>query len=126
VGKHAEAAAKLRASLDAGGFAPPPIADLLGTVGLPQGEATELLGRLVADGDVVRLDTDLAWGRAAWDRTLAKVREHFAAKPELAVGDLKDALGISRKFAVPLLEALDREGITVRDGNVRRPGSRLH
>jgi selenocysteine-specific elongation factor len=126
VGKHAQAAAKLRAALDAGAYAPPPIAELSGQLGLPPNEATELLGRLVADGEIVRLDPDLAWGRTAWDTTLAKVREHFATKPELAVGDLKEALGISRKFAVPLLETLDREGLTVRDGNVRRPGPRLN
>ena len=54
------------------------------------------------------------------------VRGLFAGKEELAVSDLRDALGISRKHAVPLLEFLDARRVTVRKGNVRVPGSALH
>jgi selenocysteine-specific elongation factor len=38
------------------------------------------------------------------------------------VADVKEGLGLSRKWAVPLLEALDRERVTKREGNVRIPG----
>jgi selenocysteine-specific elongation factor len=124
-GKHAEAARKLLAALDAGGFAPPALSEVLPGLGLTAGEATELVGRLAADGDVVRIEADLALGRAAWDRAREAVRAHFAQRPELAVADLKDHLGISRKYAVPLLETLDRAQITVRNSNVRTAGPKL-
>jgi selenocysteine-specific elongation factor len=55
-----------------------------------------------------------------------RVRGLFAQQPELAVSDLRDALGISRKHAVPLLEYLDAGRFTVRKGNVRVPGSALN
>lgn len=124
-GKHAEAAGRLRQALDAGGFAPPEIATLLPPLGLTPAEAGELVGRLLADGQAVRIDATFVWGLEAWQRAVAFVRTHFDAHPALAVGDVKDGLGISRKWAVPLLEALDREGVTRREGNERTPGPAL-
>jgi selenocysteine-specific elongation factor len=121
VGKHAEAAARLRTALEGAGMTPPEIALVLPMLRLLPGEATELLGRLLADGDLVRIDADFVWTRAAWDKAVAFVRAHFARSPELSVADVKEGLGLSRKWAVPLLEALDREKITRREGNVRVP-----
>ena len=36
--------------------------------------------------------------------------------------DFRDALGVSRKFAVPLVDYLDKIRFTVRSGNNRTPG----
>ncbi len=124
-GKHAQAAAKLVAALEAAGYAVPELATLLPGLGLTPGETTELVGRLLADGDLVRLDPAFAWTRAAWERAVGFVRAHFARAAALTVVDVKDGLGISRKWAVPLLEALDREGVTRREGNERVAGARL-
>ncbi len=60
---------------------------------------------------------------SALERCLATLRGVFAAKPELSVADLREALGITRKHAVPLLEYLDARRITLRKGDVRVPGS---
>jgi len=125
VGKHLEASRKLMATLEAAGAAPPELASLLPTLGLPLGEALELAGRLLADGDLVRIDADFVWVRPAWSRAVEFVRGHFAHASELSVSEIKDGLGISRKWAVPLLEALDRERITRREGNVRVAGPAL-
>lgn len=51
------------------------------------------------------------------------IRGLFATRGELAVSDLRDALGVTRKHAVPLLELLDARRVTVRKGDVRVPGS---
>ncbi|MEO6462547.1 MAG: selenocysteine-specific translation elongation factor, partial [Candidatus Eisenbacteria bacterium] len=122
-GKHAEAATRLLAALESGGYAPAEVATLLPPLGLAPAEAIELVGRLLADGHAVRIDPAFVWSRPSWDRAVAFVRARFdAGAVELAVGDVKDGLGISRKWAVPLLEALDREGITRREGNARTRG----
>ncbi|MGH7725005.1 MAG: selenocysteine-specific translation elongation factor [Candidatus Eiseniibacteriota bacterium] len=120
-GKYAEAAAHLRTALDAGGFSPPELKEILPRLGLTPPEAVELVGRLLADDDLVRIDSDLVWSRASWEKAVTFVRAHFVKSPELAVADVKEGLGVSRKYAVPLLEALDREGITRREGNSRFP-----
>ena len=124
-GKYAAAADALISALDAAGASVPELAGLLPPPGLTPAEATELVGRLLADGRAVRLDPTFTWSRATWDHAVAWVRAHFDGAPELAVGDVKEGLGLSRKWAVPLLEALDREGITRREGNVRTRGPAL-
>ena len=54
-----------------------------------------------------------------------RVREHLVGGGTLSVSDFKDIFGFSRKYAVPLLEYLDSEGFTRRQGDVRVSGPRL-
>ncbi|HKW13499.1 MAG TPA: selenocysteine-specific translation elongation factor [Candidatus Krumholzibacteria bacterium] len=74
--------------------------------------------------DVVEL-ADGWMHREAMERSLAALGTLFASRGEVAVGDLKDALGITRKHAIPLLEYFDSHGITVRRGNARVAGPGL-
>ena len=52
------------------------------------------------------------------------VAERLAEKGEagLSMSELRDALGATRKYSVPIGEYLDRVGVTIRDGDVRRLG----
>jgi selenocysteine-specific elongation factor len=74
--------------------------------------------------DVVEL-SDGWMHRDAMDRCLAALGAWFAKSSELAVGDFKDVLGITRKHAIPLLEYFDYNAITVRKGNARMAGPAL-
>jgi len=47
------------------------------------------------------------------------IRNHIRSKGPATVSELKNLLGSSRRIMVPLLEKLDREGITKRAGDVR-------
>ncbi len=51
------------------------------------------------------------------DEVVAKIRA--SGKKELTVGEFKNLTGLSRKFAIPLLELLDQMGVTRRKGSVR-------
>jgi len=42
-----------------------------------------------------------------------------ATTPKIDVAQFKDLTGASRKYAIPLLEYLDRERVTRRVGNIR-------
>jgi selenocysteine-specific elongation factor len=46
----------------------------------------------------------------------------FARRPSFTTMEFRDALGVSRKFAVPLLDYLDRSRFSVRSGHDRTPG----
>ncbi len=52
------------------------------------------------------------------DELIVKIRE--MGKNELSVADFKELTGLSRKYAIPLLELLDQMGVTLRQGNVRK------
>ncbi|TLM69040.1 MAG: selenocysteine-specific translation elongation factor, partial [Actinobacteria bacterium] len=76
--------------------------------------------RLAAEGRVVRIGADLHFaGRAIEDARARLVAALEAAPDGLAAADLRDALGVSRKYAIPLLEWFDAQGVTRREGDLR-------
>ena len=52
----------------------------------------------------------------------ARVVEHLGKAGQLTIQDFKTLTGLGRKQAIPLLEHLDREGVTKRQGDLRLPG----
>lgn len=54
-----------------------------------------------------------------------ELKIQFEAKPELSVAEIKEAWGVTRKYAIPLLEFCDTQGITRRQQDVRRAGPKL-
>jgi selenocysteine-specific elongation factor len=109
--------------LDAAGFQVPDMAQLLREVPA-SARPPELARYLVESGKAVRVTSDLYYPAARWAEVEARVRGHFSQKPALTMGEFKDLIQVSRKYAVPLLEHLDRLGITKREGDLRVPGPR--
>lgn len=90
------------------------------------GKETEALLLLLADaGEITRVPPDLYFARETVAELVKRVQGFFAAERELAVGNLKELLGVSRKQAVPLLEYLDQQRLTLRRGDVRLAGPKL-
>ena len=72
-----------------------------------------------AEGFLVRVTDDL-FLHAEVDETMrAKVRERLTGGPGATVAEIRDLLGTTRKYAVPLCEYLDRVGVTRREGDLR-------
>jgi selenocysteine-specific elongation factor len=67
---------------------------------------------------LVRLDGKYLIHRAVLDNMARGVREWGV--DDFAVGDFKDRFGLTRKLAIPALEWLDSERVTVRQGNRRK------
>jgi len=109
--------------LETSGFQVPDMAQLLREVPA-SARPPELARYLVESGRAVRVTSDLYYPAARWGEIEARVRGHFAEKPALTMGEFKDLIQVSRKYAVPLLEHLDRLGITRREGDLRVPGAR--
>jgi selenocysteine-specific elongation factor len=74
---------------------------------------------LINSGELVRIG-DLLFHRDALEGLRATLQQHKAQHgPKLDVGTFKDLTGISRKYAIPLLEHLDRLRVTRRAGESR-------
>ncbi|MGI9067018.1 MAG: selenocysteine-specific translation elongation factor [Pyrinomonadaceae bacterium] len=90
----------------------------------PAGRAhgRKILQLLIDNGTLVRVQSDMFIHLRALDHLKGLLRK-FAAEHEPArlvdVGTFKDLAGVSRKYAIPLLEYLDREHITLRAGDKR-------
>ncbi len=84
--------------------------------------ARKILQLLIDEGVLVRVASDLFFHRDALAHLLKSLREYAAAhEPQrlIDVPAFKDLAGISRKYAIPLLEYLDRERHTRRAGDKR-------
>ena len=83
----------------------------------------EKMLRLLAErGALVRLDERVIMHRDAIEDAKQVALRLFARAPSFSTMEFRDALGVSRKYAVPLLDYLDKSRYTVRSGNSRTPG----
>jgi selenocysteine-specific elongation factor len=82
----------------------------------------KILQLLIDNGTLVRVQGDMFIHQSALDHLQSRLRK-FASEHEperlIDVGTFKDLAGVSRKYAIPLLEYLDRERITRRAGDKR-------
>ena len=80
-------------------------------------KATALLVRL---GVLVAVAPGGYLGRSTLEAAVATLRRSFPDSRPFAATEAKEALGTTRRTAIPLLEHLDRTGVTVRQGDLRR------
>jgi len=99
--------------------APPSPEEALARLGVRGTEKHELFHLLVSDRRLLRVKESLYFHaealRAIQDRIVAHLRE----KKDIGPGDVKELLGISRKYAIPLMEYFDAQRVTVRQGERR-------
>jgi selenocysteine-specific elongation factor len=104
----------------AGGLSPPDSAALVALAGPRAAVLPELLALLVAEGDLVDLGGGLFLDRDAEADLRRRVIGRLADGSSITMAELRDLLGTTRKYAVPIGEYLDRAGLTVREGDARR------
>ena len=76
-------------------------------------------------GSVVRISSDGYMDAERFRELVETTKRHLASAGSVSVGEFKDLFGFSRKYAVPILEHLDREGYTKREGDVRKAGPKM-
>jgi selenocysteine-specific elongation factor len=87
-----------------------------------QAHGRKLLQVLIDAGSLVRVDGEMFFHREALDELIEKLRavaERNPADRSIDVASFKTLAGISRKYAIPLLEYLDRVRVTRREGDKR-------
>jgi len=104
---------RLVGAISAGEPAPPTVTELRAA-----GFTSELIEAAGRSGALVRIGPDLVLTPALVDRAIDLVRD---AKDGVSVSFVRQALGTTRKYAVPLMEHLDRIGVTRRVGDLRYP-----
>jgi selenocysteine-specific elongation factor len=90
--------------------------------GSPPREVKAILAKLVRDRIALHAG-DLWFSCSAVDDLRGRVIAHFNGTEKLTIADFKTLSGLGRKQAIPLLEQLDREGVTRRQGDDRVPGA---
>jgi len=74
---------------------------------------------LIDAGEVVDVSPDLVLGAVQFHRYRLLVKQHLRVHGQATASELRMAMDSTRRIVIPLLEKMDRDGVTVRRGNVR-------
>lgn len=116
---------RLIEAFESAGFSPPtPDAAIMASK-LSTDKARPLLQFALDAGRLVRVNSDIFLTAKLIEDLRRILRETFGDGKGATISVLKDRLGVSRKYAVPICEFLDRKGWTRREGDQRFAGPKL-
>lgn len=110
---------KLLSAYQTARFQPPEPSSFAGQAGGNAANLKDLFEVCVAEGYLVCIADDIYLHIEAEAEMRRLVREKIAEGKGLTVAEIRDMLGTTRKYAVPLCEYLDRTGVTRREGDLR-------
>ena len=108
-----------------GKLAPPTVKGLMTDLGQKLEQIEPLLNLCVEDGLLVKVSSDLFFTPDALEEARSICENYLKEVGEAAMSQLREAWGVSRKFAVPLCEFFDDRQVTIRKQDVRIPGPNL-
>jgi selenocysteine-specific elongation factor len=111
---------KILKILEDSAFQPPMKEELARSLSINIKELDELLKLMTSEGSLVRINDSLYLSSGNYTRMIEYLKHFFKTKSEMTVGEFRDVLKTSRKYALPFLEYLDSNKITLRVGDVRR------
>ena len=113
-------------AIDDAGLSPPTTKELSQKIDQKPDQVANLLNVCVEDGLLVRVSKDLFFTPASLDTGRQTCAQMLKESDEGAtMAELRDAMHVTRKFAVPLCEFYDELGVTKRDGDTRGPGPNI-
>lgn len=113
----AAALAKMEDAFASAGLAVPAMGEVLAKSGIEAARGRSLLQILLRSRKLVKIGDELVFHHAALDNLKQVLVSRKGQR--FSVAEFKEWTGISRKYAIPLLEFLDRERVTRRDGESR-------
>ena len=105
---------KIADSYLANKFQPPMWNELYPTLGVNELQAEELLRYLQGRGDLVKVAEDIYFHKKAIEEAKDLIASHIKAKGPVQLAEVRDLLGSSRKYVLPLLEYFDQLKFTRR------------
>lgn len=109
-----ELVAKLMSKFDAFPFSPPSVKECQAQVG------EKIFAALIDLGFLICVSSEVVFRVKDYNLMVTELKKLFEEKSTLSAGEVRDHFQTSRKYALAFLEHLDSEGITVRQGDIRK------
>lgn len=109
----------IKKSYDENRFNPPKLAELAEANRLDRNQCQEVYNALIDMGELVKLNEDIAFSKEAYKEAVELLRKHIKENGSIQLGQFRDVLGTSRKYAMELLDHFDQNRITKRIGDNR-------
>ncbi|MHB1457112.1 MAG: SelB domain-containing protein, partial [Armatimonadota bacterium] len=114
-----ETAQQIEETYRAAGFTAPTVEEARAELRLPVKLFDDLADGLIDQGRIMRIDDRILYHIESVLKARDALKAHFAAHPSVTAAEFRDMLGISRKYAIPLLEFFDKIAFTRREGDIR-------
>ena len=114
-----KAKTEIERAFSSAGLKVPFMDDVLGKLPVDKTRAQKLVTLLLRDRVLIKLADNLVFHQSALQSLRQILLEYKSKSPKIDVAKFKDLTGVSRKYAIPLLEYLDREHVTRREGDER-------
>ncbi|HKM47833.1 MAG TPA: selenocysteine-specific translation elongation factor [Terriglobales bacterium] len=118
-GEEAEAKKIIEQEFASAGLKVPSLKEVLAGLRVDKLRAQKIVTLLLRDKVLVKISEELVFHQSALLDLRQKIAALKASTPKIDVARFKDMTGVSRKYAIPLLEYLDRERVTRRVGDER-------
>ncbi len=119
--KDEEAESKLRIekAFASAGLQVPALADVLAGLKIDRVRAQKIVTLLLREKLLIKVSDELVFHRSALEQLRERMAAYKSKSAKIDVAQFKSLTGVTRKYAIPLLEYLDRERVTKRIGDAR-------
>ena len=117
--EESESKKKIEDAFASAGLKVPALHEVIAGLKIDKVRAQKIVTLLLRDKILVKVSDELVFHRSALQGLRRQLVAYKAKSATIDVGKFKELTGVSRKYAIPLLEYLDRERVTRRVGNAR-------
>ena len=118
--EEAESKKRIEEAFAAAALKVPALNEVLAGLKIDKGRAQKIVTLLLRDKVLTKVSDELVFHRSALEDLRKRVAAHKTKSATIDVATFKELTGVSRKYAIPLLEYLDRERVTRRVGDTRK------
>ena len=117
--EEAESRRAIEQAFSSTGLKVPALKDVLAGLKIDHARAQKIVTLLLREKALIKISDDLVFHAKALSDLRSRLQLEKSKSPRIDVARFKDLTGVSRKYAIPLLEYLDRERVTRRVGDER-------
>jgi selenocysteine-specific elongation factor len=117
--EEAESRKDIEAAFASAGLKVPALHEVVAGLKVDKARAQKIVTLLLRDKVLIKLSDELVFHHTALAELRRQITAYKTKSAKIDVGKFKDMTGVSRKYAIPLLEYLDRERVTRRVGDER-------
>ena len=117
--EEAESKTTIEQSFAQAGLKVPALHEVIAGLKVDKTRAQKIMTLLLRDKVLVKISDELVFHRNALEQLRRQMASYKAKSPKIDLAQIKEMTGVSRKYALPLLEYLDRERVTRRVGDAR-------
>jgi selenocysteine-specific elongation factor len=117
--EEAESKKTIEEAFAGAGLKVPALQEVIAGLKIDKGRAQKIVTLLLRDRVLVKISEELVFHRGALEQLRRELTGYKTKSAKIDVAKFKELTGVSRKYAIPLLEYLDRERVTRRVGDVR-------